>query len=163
MTLYNLTATQERATAGLVTGKGGANVPICLVATVELPAAASASTITFCQIPTKARILGASRIYFDDCATSGSPVLDLGLFPVDANITGQDDAFAEALAISSVSTANLGQQVVSDIALFGKKAWEFVSGVTADPTGQFVVKGTVKDAATTQTGTVTLELYYTLD
>ncbi len=163
MTIYNLTATQERDNSGIVVGKGESGTPKCLVATVELAAAASSSTISFGKIPARARILGHSRLYWDDLATSGSPVIDMGLFAVDSNVTSDSEALYEALDVSAVSTANLGHQIISDIANFGKKAYLLVSGQTTDPGGQLEVKGTIRDAATTQTGTVTLELYYTLD
>lgn len=164
MTVTTNTATVRRAATNAVVGKGDAGQLVHLGArTVEIAASESASTIDFGNIASNMRIAGCSRIYFDDLATSGSPTLDLGLFAVNANITDDDDALNDGLAISSVSTANVGAQVVKDIANFGKQAYLFVNGQTTDPGGQLKIKGTIKDAPTHTTGTVTLDLYGYLD
>jgi hypothetical protein len=164
MTVYTVTATSRRTPAKTVIGKGEAGNLISHGArTYELLAAASASTIDFGNIPSNARIAGCSRIYWDDLATSGSPTLDLGLFAVNSNITDDDDAINDGLALSAVSTAMAGNIVIKDIANFGKAAWELVNGQTTDPKGALKLKGTVKDASTTATGTITLDLYYTID
>lgn len=139
---------------------GDGKQEIVLTRTVELAASESASTINFCRIPSNARITGLSRVYWDDLATSGSPTLDIGLFAVDGNVTSDDDALNDGLALSAVSTAGIGSPVVKDIANYGLPAWDHVANVTADPGGFLDVKGTVKDASTTATGTVTLELRY---
>ncbi len=146
-------------------GKGIANTLIALAPrTIELAASASGTIIDFdLKIPSNMRIAGNSRLYWDDLATTGSPTLDVGLYAVDSNITSDDDALNDGLALSAVSTANVGAVVVKDIANFGKKAYEYVSGQTSDPKGLLAVKGIVRDAATTATGTVTLELYGYLD
>lgn len=154
------TATQRRADSDLAIGKGESGNVKCLPATVELAASASGTTISFGFIPTNARVLSTSKVYWDDLATSGSPTLDLGLKAVDANITTDTLALNDGLALSAAST---GSAVVKDIANSGLPAWDFVSGQTSDPGGTFEVQGIVRDAATTATGTVTLELFYTLD
>ncbi len=157
------TATQRRQTAGLSAGKGSAYNVKNLTATIELAASASGTVINFGYIPTNARVLGGSRLYWDDLATSGSPTLDVGLIAVNGNITSDDDCLNDGLALSAVSTANVGAQVVKDFANAGLPAWDYVNGQTTDPGGNFLVQGIVRDAATTATGTVTLDLYYTLD
>lgn len=163
MAVLTVTAT-SRHTAGVNvatgTGVGGAKM---LIATTELAAASSSSTVTFGRIPSHARISGLSRLYVDDLATSGSPTIDIGLYPVNANITADDDALNDGLSASAASTAGVGYLVVKDFANDGKMAWEFVSGQTTDPRGDLIVKAVIRDAATTATGTVTLDLLYTLD
>lgn len=154
------TATQRRADTNLAIGKGESGTVKNLTATVELAASASGTTISFGFIPTNARILSLSKVYFDDLATSGSPTLDLGLIAVDSNITSDTLALNDGLALSSAST---GSAVVKDVANSGLPAWDFVSGQTTDPGGTFEVQGIVRDAATTATGTVTLDLVYVLD
>jgi hypothetical protein len=164
MAVTTNTATVRRAATKAVIGKGEAGGLKHLGArTVEIAASDSSSTIDFGNIPSNARIAGCSRIYWDDLATSGSPTLDLGLFAVASNITDDDDAINDGLALSAVSTANVGAQVVKDIANFGLPAWDLVNGQTSDPGGELKIKGTVRDAATTATGTVTLDLYVYLD
>ena len=164
MTVTTNTATVRRAATKALIGKGeSANLKHLGARTVEVAASESASTIDFGNIPSDLRIAGCSRLYWDDLATSGSPTLDLGLFAVNSNITSDDDALIADLALSAVSTANVGSRIVSDIANFGKKAWEFVNGQTTDPGGELKIKGTVKDAPTNAAGTVTLDLYAYVD
>lgn len=163
MTVTTNTATVRRQATDAVPGNGLASTIKAHIATVEIAASSSASTIDFGNIPSNARIMGNSRIYWDDLATSGSPTLDIGLFAVNGNITDDDDALNDGLAISSVSTASVGAQVVKDIANLGLPAWDYVNGQASDPGGLLKVKGTVKDAPTHTTGTVTLELYYIID
>lgn len=127
--------------------------------TIELAAAASGTIIDFqLQIPSNVRLSSQSRIYWDDLATSGSPTLDLGLYSVNGNITSDDDAINDGLALSAVSTAQAGNHVIKDFANGGKAAYLLVNGQTTDPGGVLAVKGIVRDAATTATGTITLEL-----
>lgn len=150
-----------RGSSTYVSPVGSGPKEVVEIRTVELAASASATTIDFqVRIPANARITGLSRIYWDDLATSGSPTLDLGLYAVDSNVTSDDDALNDGLALSSVSTAGIGSPVVKDIANYGLPAWDHVANVTANPGGYLDVKGIVRDAATTATGTVTLELRY---
>jgi hypothetical protein len=157
------TATIRRAATDAVIGKGDAGDIKVLPATIELAASASGTTINFGNIPANARILQSSKIYWDDLATSGSPTLDIGLVSVNGNITSDDDCLTDGLALSAVSTANVGAFVVKDIANAGLPAWDFVNGQASDPGGVLQVQGIVRDAATTATGTITLELHYTID
>ena len=154
-------ATQKRAAANLVVGMGDAYSVKNLTATFTCTAAlASGSTITFGRIPSNARILGASKIYTDDLATSGSPTLDLGLYAVNGNITSDDDCIQAGIAISTATDA----AALGDFVNIGLPAWDLVNGQTSDPGGEFIVRGVVRDAATTATtGDVTLDLYYVVD
>lgn len=153
-------ATERRASAGVVAGKGdAANVKV-LLSTVELASTTSGGTIDFGDIPADARIVGgASTVYWDDLATSGSPTLDLGLAAVDGNITSDPDALNDGLDVTSASSAS----VVKDKANYGLPAWDYVNGQSEDPGGALTVQGQVKDAPTNATGTVTLELLYYMD
>lgn len=156
-------ATERRPSQGLASGKGDANSPKVLVSTIELAASSSGDTINFGNIPSGARILGTSKLYWDDLATSGSPTLDLGLAAVDGNLANADDpdAIGNGFAVSATTTS--GASAVSAIADIGLPAWDLVASETTDPGGVLKVQGTVKDAATTATGTVTLELHYYVD
>ena len=135
--------------------------------TIELAAAASGTIVDFqLQIPSNARISALSRVLHDDLATSGSPTLDIGLYAVNGNITTDDDALNDGVAVSAVMTAStqtIGVPLVKDFANGGKKAYEFVSGQSTDPGGLLAVKGIIRDAATNATGTITLELLGYLD
>ncbi len=141
-------------------GEGGGRVK-AWVETIEQAAASANDRIFLAVVPSNARILGDSTVYWDDLASSGSPTLDLGFTPIrTADFTADDDALNDGL---DVATAAGSSRVVKDIANIGKRAWEYVNGLTADPKCDMYLIGTIKDAATNQTGTITLELYYTYD
>lgn len=158
---YTNKSTERRASPGAIPGKGDAhNVKVLCSATIELAASSSGDTVKFGRIPSNARILGQGLIYNDDLATSGSPTLDIGLASVDSNITSDPDAINNGIALSSATTTT---SVLSDLANAGLPAWDLVNGQSTDPGGELDVYGTVKDASTTATGTVTVELYGYID
>lgn len=132
-----------------------------LTATVEVTAAASANSVyEMMRIPANARIVYPSTLAFDDLASSGSPTLDIGLRAVDSNITTDADALNDGINCSSdAGTAN----VVKDIANYGKKAWEYVSGQTASPGGLLEVIVSLVDADANTGGTLTMTLYYVME
>lgn len=164
MSTLTPTATVRRSPPDVAAAKGESNRLIAFGArTVELAAASSGSTIDFGNIPANMRIAACSRIYWDDLATSGSPTLDLGLFAVNGNVTSLSTALGTGLAISAPSTANVGNIIPADYANAGKHAYELLTAQATDPGGFLKIKGTVKAAATTQTGTITLDLYGYLD
>lgn len=155
-------ATERRAVSGLASGKGDANNVKSLVATHELAISTATSTIEWGKIPSNARILLSSRIYVDDLATSGSPTLDTGLKAVDGNLANADDpdALLNGLAIDVASSNTM---LATGIENAGLPAWDLVASETSDPGGVLEVYSTVLDAPTTQAGTISIELYYTLD
>ena len=159
---YDNVATERRPQAGTVAGKGDAhNVKTLITATIELATTASGQTIKFGRIPSNARLSGRGRVYWDDLATSGSPTLDMGLGSVGSNITSDPDALSNGHALSTADAE--GVPIVGDIANIGLPAWDFVNGQASDPKGELEVYGTIKDATTNATGTVTVELYGYLD
>ena len=161
--MANTNATQRRAGTNIASGKGDAATIKTLVATVEIPAtSASADTVTFGYIPSNARILPSSRLYNDDCATSGSPTLDIGLGAVNSNLANADDpdAIGNGFALSSAGSDVV---VISEIANVGLPAWDFVASEASDPGGVLKVYGTVRDAATVAAGTASIQIDYTLD
>lgn len=132
------------------------------VETVEVGAADSAtSTYLMARLPSNAVILGASKLYGDDLATAGAPTLDIGIFNLSGKsiITDDDDALNDGIDAASAIDSN----VVKDVANYGKKLWEHINGQTEDPKGEYDVKLTLKDADVNAGGTLTLELFYTLD
>ena len=153
---YTNRATERRAHPGVVPGSGEANnLKVLGTVTIELATVvADGDTINFCRIPANARIAGISRIDWDDLASAGAPTLDLGLASVDSNITSDPVSFSNGHALAAVGSADL----IADHANFGKKAWELVSGQTADPGGELDIYGSVVDAATNTAGTITLTL-----
>lgn len=125
--------------------------------TIELAAASAGEIIYLARIPSNLRISGhLSRLLFDDLASSGSPTLDIGLYPVrTGDFTADDDALNDGI---DCATAAGTAAVIKDHANYGKRAWEFVNGLTADPKCDMWLAVTTKDAATNATGTITLEL-----
>jgi hypothetical protein len=120
------------------------------------------STYELARIPSNARILGASKLYWDDLATTGSPTLDIGVYPLSgtSTITADDDALNDGL---DAATAASSASVVKDVANYGKRLWEYVNGQTTDPKCDLSIKVVIRDAAITETGTITLELLYATD
>lgn len=158
---YTNKATERRDSPGVIPGKGDAfNVKSLVCATIELAASASGATVKVGTIPATARILPTGLIYNDDLATSGLPTLDIGLGSVDSNVTSDPDAINNGLALSAATTTTT---ILADPANAGKQAWELVAGQTTNPGGELDVYLSVKDAATTATGTVTVEIYGVID
>ncbi len=128
--------------------------------TVEVTAAASAtSDYLLARLPASAILLPGSKIHYDDLASTGSPTVDVGLFNVGSNITDDIDAIAAGIDVTAAGSTSL----VSDVTTFAKKLWEYVNGQTTDPQGQLDIKASILDAATNTGGTITIELYYTID
>ena len=71
------------------------------------------------------------------------------------------DALNDGLTLATAATS--GVKLIKDHANYGKKAYEFVSGQTDDPKGSLDVYGSILDAVTDTTGTISLALYYTID
>ena len=162
MTIF--TATERRAHLLAATSHGGSYSVKNLTATVEVTVATSTGdTIVFGYIPSNARILGSSRLYWDDMATTGSPTMDLGLAAVKGNLANADDPDALSAGHDVATATPTGAGALSAIANHGLPAWDFVASETSDPGGALKVYGTMLDAVTTQTGTATLELYYVID
>lgn len=134
---------------------------VMIDATVEVAAAANAdSRYTGFRLPTRARIHGgSSRLVWDDLASSGSPTLDIGIAPVDANVTLDEDAINDGLALSSAST---GSYFIKDAANWGKYLWE-VAGLSSDPGGFVDIILTIKDAAANDGGTISMTVCYTTE
>lgn len=143
---------------GAKIGSGVAGTPLRIhTDTVEVTAnATSGSTYTLARINSNDRIIGGlSKVYFDDLTSSGSITLDIGLYAVNSNITDDPDALNDGINAASAAGSS---SVVKDIANYGKMAWQYVNGVTADPGGQFDVKVSIQDVDSKEGGTITLEL-----
>lgn len=157
-------ATEKRTSQGLASGKGDANTVTVLTSVQETGAVvADGDTIYFGNVPSNARFLGTSKVYWDDLATSGSPTLDIGLGAVDGNLANSDDpdALSNGHAVSATTTS--GASAISEINNIGTPAWDLVASETSDPGGVLKVYGSIVDAATTQAGTIVLELHYLVD
>ena len=154
---YTNDATERKVANKIAPGKcDGQTVKALVCSTIELGASASGVTVFLGRAPSNARLLPTGLIYNDDLATSGSPTLDIGVGSVDSNVTSDPDAINNGLALSAATTTTT---IMADPANAGKQLWEFVSGQTTDPGGLLDVYGSVKDAATTAAGTLTVELY----
>lgn len=160
---YTVKATERHTDLGLAGGKGeGAGVKLSAF-TIELAAANSDSTIKFGRpLPANARILGTSRIYWDDLASTGSPTLDIGIGAINANITDDPDAINDGLDVATVSGAS-NQRLIKDFANIGKRLWEYGGVTTSNPGGLLQIYGTIADAPTTATGTISGEILYYID
>jgi len=148
-TVLGAQAVQGHGWGGNVKGK---------VATATVAAAASdTSTYGMFSIPSEARLLGISRFYSDDLASTGSPTMDIGLR--GTAITNDPDALSNGHDVTGVVDA----RAVGGIELLGQRAWEFVNGQTTDPGGNLEVFVSLVDADANTGGDISLELFYTLD
>ncbi len=153
---YTNTATELRNVQGIVTGPGDAgSLKLLGAATIELTAQTANSTVKFCQIPAGARIASISLVSWDDLAGATTPTLDMGLGTVDDNVTSDPVALSNGHNIAAAGSAAL----IGDIANYGKRAWELVSGQATNPGGMLDVYGSIVDAASDTTGTVTVEVF----
>lgn len=159
MAVEALTATRRGPVA--LTDANANTVPtranvVAVTSTVEVTAAASAtSTYVMARIPSDARLVPESRIYWDDLASTGSPTVDVGL---DNGDTTDPDALSNGHDV----TASGNGLVLSAIADMGKMAWE-LAGLSSDPGGFFDVYASLVDADANTGGTVTMHLVYTVD
>lgn len=129
------------------------------VATSKSVTARSANdTMKLLTLPADARIHGDSLVSWDDLASTGAPTMDIGVAPVDSNITADPDALLAGLDVTAAGTNKL----VSDHANYGKMLWE-IAGLSENPGGALDIYASFVDAATNVTGDVTLEVEYTLD
>lgn len=157
-------ATERRSHLLAPVSHGGSYNVVNLTSTVEVSVAtATGDTVNFGYIPSNARILGNSRLYWDDLATSGAPTMDLGLAAVDGNLVNADDPDALSNGHALATATPTGAGALAPIENFGLEAWDLVASETTDPGGSLKVYGTTADAVTTAAGTVTLELYYVID
>lgn len=156
---YTTNATERRANTGLVAEKGPAYSVKSITVTTELAASASGSTLKIARLPSNARLTGSSTLYWDDLATSGSPTIDIGVGSVDSNVTSDPDGLNNGLDVTSAGSG----AVINDKASYGLPLWDHVNGQSTDPGGELDVYLSVKDAATNAAGTVTCELFYTVD
>jgi len=157
-------ATERRSHALSAVSHGGSYSVKALTSSIEVSVATSTGdVVNFGYIPSNARLLASSRLYWDDLATAGSPTMDLGLAAVDDNLANADDPDALSNGHDLATATATGAMAVSAIADVGKEAWDFVASEASDPGGVLKVTGTTVDAVTTQAGTVTLELYYVID
>lgn len=160
--MTTFTATERRANLLSAASHGGAYDVKNLTATIELVAQATfPHQITFGYVPSNARLLGSSRLGWDKLATA-TTTFDLGIGAVKNNLANSDDP--NGLSDGHVVTSAADDQLaISEIADYGKPAWDFVASETSDPGGVLRVYGTVADALTTGTGTISLNLNYVVD
>lgn len=160
MAIENLLGTLRGTQAAQGIGEAG-NLKSKVI-TVEVTAAATDTSTYFgtkFRIPSNARISGLSRFSHDDLASTGSPTMDIGLFAVNSNITDDADALTDGIDVTAAGSAI----VVKAIENYGKEAWEYVSGQTTDPKGELEIKVSLVDADANTGGSITLELFYTID
>lgn len=134
----------------------------CSIDTVEVSAAASAtSTYHLARIPSNATILPSSKLHIDALADTLTPTLDIGIYAVDSNLVNADDADALNDGIDAKTAGSY--DVIKDVATAGIPAWDFVASETKDPGGLLDIKVAILDAACNTGGSITLELFYTID
>ncbi len=153
MAVENITATQ---TTDPVAQNGIARSVKRTVGIVEVAAAASvSSTYVLARVPSSAKLGAASRIYFDDMATSGAPTMDLGL--TGPSLTYDEDLINDGITLATVTAG--GVTVIKDIVNMDKALWEIAS-LSSDPGEVWTLKGVIRDAPAIAGGTLLCELNY---
>lgn len=117
------------------------------------------STYHLASLPSNARIMGQSSIAWDDLGT-GSQALEVGVF----NQSGKSDITDDPNALTTISALETAgaAAVVGDIANYGIQLWDHATG-TVDPNTTLDIKGTLTTGDITAAGTITVEIFYTLD
>jgi hypothetical protein len=129
--LKHLTATSrgDKPTTEPVTTNYGLN---CFESTVAVSAASSdGSTYKMALVPSGARISVLSRIFGDDLASSGSPVLLIG------TSGGGTTADPNSINTGVSASAAINASIFSDTADIGKRLWE-LAGETSDPRYEYL-------------------------
>ena len=127
--------------------------------TVELATAASdTSTYHIAHLPSNARISGASHVSWDDQASTGAPVLEIGTFGVSGGSIDVD-SFNTGLDLAA---AGIRVGMFAEIADYGKYLWE-IAGESSDP-GDFIdIKLTLDDADVNAGGTISGVIFYMME
>lgn len=158
MAVENLVAVGATAADARI-GNGSGGTVKCISSTIEISASATnASTYDLGFLPMNARILGISRYSIDDCSTESTATVDFGFASVDANFTTDADALNDGIVLGTAAT---GAALVKDIANYGKKVWQHISGATAATKGFAKLQASIQDAAISAAGgTLTVEVYF---
>lgn len=144
----------------LATNGEAGGVMRCWIETVEVGAAdTESSTYLMARLPSNARILGTSTIYWDDLGTS-TATLDVGVYNQSGktDITDDPDALSAGHVQSTAGSASL----ITGIQNHGLNLWDFATG-TADPGVELDIKVVVADNNLSAAGTITVEIHYTVD
>lgn len=130
-----------------------------LDATVKIPAeTAAGARYEMFRVPSRARIHGTSRIYWDDLDNTTDLMIDIGIANIDGNVTDDPDAINNGLDTSSAGNA----LVIPDHANFGKMVWE-LAGLSSDPGGEVYITVTTTDHESETEGDVSMTLVYSVD
>lgn len=163
-----VTSHGSRIMAGLVgqpptladPGEGGGRVKVWVETLETGEDDSTGSTYHIARLPSNVRILGLSKISNDALGTS-TATLDIGIFNTGSRplFTNDADAINDGIVASSAGTNDL----IKDRANWGKRLYEFINGVTADPKCDLDIKLTLADAHLNAAGTITVEIYYAYD
>lgn len=157
MAVENTTATR-RNTSGQWPSPGMGGSIKCEPTTIEVTAAASAtSTYNMGRVPSNARWVDLTKVYFDDLATTGSPTFTISVRNVNGGV-----ALTTIRSGIDVAAAAGSALLIADIANYGKRVWE-LAGLASDPEVALDVIITLVAAATDTGGTVTFMNYYFVD
>lgn len=143
-------------------GEGGGKIRYWCE-TVESGAADSTgSTYLMARLPSNARISGLSNLSKDAQGAVTAAVLSIGVYnsnPNVASITNSTTALNSNIQTSVATSVAL----IADRANYGKRLWEYTTA-TADPKGDLDVKIQLSGAdLVSGAGTMTVEIFYTLD
>ena len=86
---------------------------------------------------------------------------DIGVYAVDGNLANADDvdAINDGIAVATAGSAS----VIKDFATSATALWDYVASETSDPGGLLDIKVILQDAVTDAAGSISLEIFYTVD
>ena len=160
MAIENLIATKRTNISVMVSNQVKAMHGLNIAEwTVELATAASdTSTYHIAHLPSNARISGASHLSWDDQASTGAPVLEIGTF----NVSGGSDDVDSMNTGLDLAAAGIRIGMLLEIANNGKYLWE-IAGESSDP-GKFIdIKLTLDDADVNAGGTISGVVFYMME
>ena len=118
------------------------------------------STYHLARLPSNAVILPSSTLYWDNIGASGATA-DVGVYAVDSNLANADDpnGLLDGVSVATASSNSL----LEDFASGQTALWDYVASESSDPGGLLDIKVILQDAVTDAIGSISLEIFYTVD
>ncbi len=118
------------------------------------------STYHIAHLPSNCRLSGLSWLAWDDLASTGSPVLDIGTFNFADGTADDKDSINDSV---SCAAAGVNVQLFGDIADNGLYLWDIGTSPSSDPGGFIDIKITLDDADVNVGGTIAGSIIYVME
>lgn len=138
-------------------GVAGGRMRVC-ADNFESGALATGNTVALCRLPVNARVYSI-KMSNDDLGTTVPA--DLGIYTTAA-VAKDIDAFASAVALGTAASDVELRYEAANISTNGDKLWE-LAGDTSNPGGEYDIAFTAGTVSGGATGTISFQVYYTID